>query len=368
MTYLVVLGSFAFLLRASHVVRERRFVALLIAGGLACFAALRADDVSSDFTIYQDWYRMGIDADGLLERPPILEAGFFAGMALFHGLGVPFRGFLFGVAIAAIALKFNSLQRIATSGNALLAGACCYLFSDFLLHDFTQLRAGLAIGSFMLSLVYLHERRTRAFLIAIAVGALFHSSALLGLIAWPLARWRSARTDAALLLLMIGAAASRAAGYSVMARLAETVGGLDARLGLYVQLADSGVTEAADPLSVRVALVWLLIFTSYATLAHVRTAQTTAVRIDSSDLDSMRTLLRLLVLGQFALFAFADVQEIAVRTMEFWMASLPLYMVLVSQHRSFRLPAAIVWLWLLATFINFVFRTPALVAPYAIGI
>ncbi len=370
MTYVLVLGVFALLLRATRAVRERHLLAFIVACGLATFTALRGDDVSNDFLVYQDWYRIGIDADGLLERPPVLESLFLAGMALSSGVGFPFRVFVWAVAALAIGLKFHSIQRVAHSGAALWAGAFCYLFSDFLLHEFTQLRAGLAIGMFMLSLVYLRERDTRAFLIATCLGALIHSSALLGLIAWPLSHWRRGRADFVLVSALLAAAASRLAAISIVAQLLESLGALDARLALYVQLANSGLTEAAEPFSVRTGLVWLLIFISYAVLIRQsrRRVPGPALERTESNRTSLLTCLRLIVLGQIALFMFADVREVAVRTMEFWMACLPLYAAHLAQTRGMKLPSAIVWLWLAATFANFVFRTPTLVGPYSIGL
>jgi EpsG family len=370
MTYVLVLSAFALLLRATLAVRESHLSAFFVACALATFTALRGDDVSNDFLVYQDWYRYGIEAEGLLERPPVLESFFLAGIAFSSSMGFPFRVFVWAVAVLAIGLKFYSIQRVAHSGAALWAGACCYLFSDFLLHEFTQLRAGLAIGMFLLSLVYLRERNTRAFLIVTCMGALIHSSSLLGLIAWPLSRWRCGRADLLLLGALLAIATTRLAGISIAAEAVDWLGSLDARLALYVQLADSGQTEAAEPLSIRTGLVWLLIVSSYVMLTRQIQRRSSGSELERTESNraSLLTCLRLIVLGQIALFMFADVKEVAVRTQEFWMACLPLYAAQLAQTRGMKLPSAIVWLWLAATFQNFVFRTPTLVAPYSIGL
>ena len=250
---------------------------------------------------------------------------------------------------------------------ALWAGATCYLFSDFLLHEFTQLRGGLAIAFFLLSLIALDRNRTRYFLTATGIGLLIHSSALLGLAAWPLSRPKRGRLDALLLITLFSVALARTAGAFSLENLAAPLSAIDARLALYVQLASSGITEAAQPVSVRTGLIFLLILSSYAALRR-RDKHASNVASSSSHAGLMLTMLRLIVMGQIALFLFADVKEAAVRIMEFWMACLPLYAAMLAQTPGMRLPRAMLWLWLAATFANFVFRTPSLVAPYALGL
>lgn len=369
MIYVFVLLSCALLIRATREVRESNVASFIVACGLATFVALRGSEVSNDFLEYQEWYRIGTDAEGLLERPPLLEALFLAAMTASSQIGIPFRLFLWAVALSALALKFYSIRRVSGSRPALWAGACCYLFSDFLLHEFTQLRAGLAIAIFMLSLVFLSEGRSRAYFLATCVGALVHSSALLGLIALPLARFRRGRLDVLLLGMLAAAALARAGGMFTLERIADTLSVLDARLALYVQFAASGVNEPVQPFSVRTALVLLLILTSYTMLTYHgrRRAPNRSGNQTDGERSAFLTLLRLIVLGQIALFAFADVKEVAVRVMEFWMACLPLYAARLAQTQGMRLPSTIVWLWLAATFGNYVFREPALVGPYAIS-
>jgi hypothetical protein len=370
MVYVLVLLLSAVLVRGTREVRESNRAAFIVACGLATFVALRGSEVSNDFMEYQEWYRIGADAEGLLERPPLLEALFLSGMDLSSQIGLPFRWFLWAVALLAIALKFYSIRRVAVSGPALWAGACCYLFSDFLLHEFTQLRAGLAIACFMLALVFLGEQRYRAFFATICAGALIHSASLLGLLALPLARFRRGRLDALLLGLLAAAATARVAGLSVVEIIADTLGKLDARVALYAQFAASGVNEPVQPLSVRTVLVLLLILSSYVALISRarRNEPTTTSGTLAADRIAFLTLLRLIVLGQIALFVFADVKELAVRVMEFWMACLPLYAARLAQTRGMMLPRLLVWLWLAATFANYVFRDPALVAPYSLSL
>ncbi|RZT95240.1 EpsG family protein [Rivibacter subsaxonicus] len=371
MVYLLVLLTSALLIRATHRARQPNLAAFIVACWLATFVALRGPDISNDFIEYQEWYRIGTQSEGVLERPPLLESLFFAGMTLSSEAGLPFRIFLWVVALGAISLKLYSIRRIAVTRTGLWAGTACYLFSGFLLHEFTQLRAGLAIACFMLSLVFLSERRVWAYLAAIFVAALIHSAALLGLAALPLSRLRRGWLDVALLGMLALAALGRARGVFSLERMAELFGSLDARLALYMQFASSGVSEPVEPFSVRTVLVLLLILMSYAAL--VRQDRLSAPALVSADRTgpssvALLTLLRLIVLGQLALFLFADVREVAVRVMEFWMACLPLYAVHLAQTRGMRLPSLILWLWLAATFGNYVFRTPTLVGPYSIGL
>ncbi len=366
MIYLLVLLTCALVVHATQ--REHVLAILVVACGLATFVALQAPETSNDFLGYQEWY--GIGTEGVLERPPILESLFFAGMAIGNEAGLPFRLFLWLVAAGAITLKLYSIRRVAVSGAALWTGVSCYLFSDFLLHEFTQLRAGLAIAFFMLSMVFLGDGRMRAYLVATCAGALIHSAALLGLLAWPLSRFRLGRLDLMLLGALAAAVAARVSGIPTLDRFAEDLSALDLRLALYVQLATSGVDEPLNPVSIRSVLVLLLILTSY--VALVRRERRRASRRGANQTipaqPAFLTLLRLIVLGQIALFAFAEVREMGLRVMEFWMACLPLYGARLAQTRGMRVPLAIVWVWLAATFVNYVFREPALVNPYSIGL
>jgi len=54
-----------------------------------------------------------------------------------------------------------------------------YFSSYFLLHEFTQIRAGVACGLVLISTVYIRDRKLAKFLITIFVASLFHYSALL---------------------------------------------------------------------------------------------------------------------------------------------------------------------------------------------
>ena len=370
MIYLFVLLASALMVKATYRVRQPNLAAFIVACGLATFVALRGPEISNDFMEYQEWYRIGAQSEGVLERPPLLESLFFAGMAISNDAGLPFRMFLWLVAVSAITLKFHSIRRVATSRAGLWAGASSYLFSGFLLHEFTQLRAGFAIACFMLSLVFLSEGRVKAYLVTTCVAALIHSAALLGFVALPLARIRRGWLDVLLVGALAAAALGRAGGAFNIERMADTLSTLDARLALYVQFASSGISEPIEPLSVRTLLILLLIGTSYAALIrqgrrgeplHVADNHARNARA------ALLTPLRLIVLGQLALFLFADVKEVAVRVMEFWMACLPLYAVQLAQTRGMRLPSTILWLWLAATFGNYVFRAPTLVGPYSIG-
>ncbi len=369
MVYVLILFTCALIVRATQ--RERVYATLFVACVLATFVALQGPETSNDFITYQEWYRLGTDAAGLLERPPLLEALFIGGMTASSAIGVPFRLFVWAVALGAITLKLYCIRRVAVSGTALWTGVSCYLFSDFLLHEFTQLRAGLAIALFMLSLVLLGEGRQRAYLVATCVGVMIHSAALLGLFAWPLSRFRRGGLDIVLLVTLAVVVSVRVSGVLALDRFAEELSALDPRLALYVHLATSGANELLNPVSIRSGLVLLLIITSYVALVRRERRRASTRGVDQpvpAKAASLLTLLRLIVLGQIALFAFSEVKELAVRVMEFWMACLPLYGARLAQIRGMRLPLAIVWFWLAATFGNYVFREPALVNPYSIGL
>jgi hypothetical protein len=370
MIYLLVLLSCAVMVRMTRYLREPNLAIFLLACGLATFAALRAPDVANDFVVYQEWYQLGYDAEGLVDRPAYLEGLFFGGMALSNWAGLPFRLFIWVVATTAIGLNFYSIYQYALSRRALFAGASCYLFSGFLLHEFTQLRAGLAIACFLLSLVLLGQGRKRAYLIAIGIGSFIHLSVLLGLLALPFSVFRRGRLDVLLVGTLAVAMAARLGGLLSLERIGEALSVLDPRIDLYVQFANSGITEAINPLSIRTGLVLLIILSSYVGLHRLSRRVPThpqEARVMTNRSAAFLMMLRLVVVAQTALVVFADVREVGLRMEEFYMACLPLFAAQLAQTKGMKVPSALVWLWLAATFVNYVFRAPVLVEAYSFG-
>ena len=82
--------------------REARVATVLIACTLGVFVALRAPEVANDFVEYQEWYRIGSNAEGMLERPPVLESLFLAAMDASSSVGLSFRLFLWLVATLSL--------------------------------------------------------------------------------------------------------------------------------------------------------------------------------------------------------------------------------------------------------------------------
>ena len=95
---------------------------------------------------------------------------------LFGHLGVSAEVFYLLFAICGFWVKLTALRRLS-NGSSLVV--LLYVCSYFFLHDFTQLRAGLAIGIWMHAIADLQHSRRR-YLMLTALASLIHLQAALG--------------------------------------------------------------------------------------------------------------------------------------------------------------------------------------------
>ncbi|MFT4856185.1 MAG: transmembrane protein EpsG [Algoriphagus sp.] len=79
-------------------------------------------------------------------------------------------------AVLGISIKFYAFSKFSALP---LLSLVLYLFSYFLLHDYTQIRAGVSAGIFLLSINDLSEGNRSAYLKKIVIACLFHWTALI---------------------------------------------------------------------------------------------------------------------------------------------------------------------------------------------
>ncbi|WP_312993455.1 EpsG family protein [Chryseobacterium flavum] len=131
-------------------------------------AAFRPEDSDKDSVIYYNaWYYAFYGA--------IIEASFvFIRDVLRYTLELPIRSILVVYAFLGIFIKFLAIKRIT---NLFYLSLLVYLSHYYILHDLTQIRAGVAAAFFLLSLPYLYERNPLKYFLCISFAIVFHYSA-----------------------------------------------------------------------------------------------------------------------------------------------------------------------------------------------
>ena len=118
---------------------------------------------------------------------------------LFGHLGGSAEAFYMLLGVAGLWVKLTALQRLSGGSSMVVL---LYVCSYFFLHDFTQLRAGLAIGIWMHALADLRYSRGR-YLLLTALASLIHLQAALGFLLFGV--FMLSRSRAGVWLLSIGA-------------------------------------------------------------------------------------------------------------------------------------------------------------------
>lgn len=193
----------------------------LLAAALVVAAGLRLLGRDNDYAAYQAIYQEVFAGQfGHYER-------LFEWLAYVSGhlLGLPFGGFLLLCAALAVPPKLIAFHRYAANFTLAVAG---YVLIYWVLHDMTQIRAGLALGFGALAFGLLQERRWLLAALCYAVSVGFHNS-MLALAPFALlpGLWR--RNELALPLLVLVSAALSLTLLRNHAQLLETVAPLLAK-------------------------------------------------------------------------------------------------------------------------------------------
>lgn len=96
-------------------------------------------------------------------------------------LNLPFATLLITYAILGVTTKLIGIKRI----SPFFYLSCLVYFSHYyLLHELTQIRAGVATGFFLIALYYLYERKAEYFIFFVICAGFFHYSAFIALPLW----------------------------------------------------------------------------------------------------------------------------------------------------------------------------------------
>lgn len=143
-----------------------------IGGILILFAGLREIGIDHDSVAYRNYYDMG------KEIWIMAEPTFGIISRLVKYIFNNFQYVIIIYAIAGITLKFKAINRLT---ELQWLSLIVYFSTYFLLHEFTQIRAGIASGLVLLSIPHIAERKPWHFLGFVGLAMLFHYSAIIAL-------------------------------------------------------------------------------------------------------------------------------------------------------------------------------------------
>ncbi len=172
---LVLFGLFAFIATIAFVeyrLKEDslRFLFPFTMLVLALVVGLRPDDVDCDYSNYLALYNNESD-ELTVEFTFQLIASFVK--AFFDDARVMFLIY----AVLSVSLKAYVIKRY---GVPVFLAVLMYFCTSFILHDFNQIRAGVATGFFLLALTYLESGKRVCFFLYAIIATMFHYSAIVG--------------------------------------------------------------------------------------------------------------------------------------------------------------------------------------------
>lgn len=276
---------------------------------------------------------------------------------LFGHLGGSAENFYMLLAAAGLWLKLTALQRLS-GGSSLVV--LLYICSYFFLHDFTQLRAGFAIGIWMHALADLRYSRGR-YLLLTALASLIHLQAALGFVLFGvliLTRNRVGIWLLSIAAIVVSAVAATSLfselGYAMLTAIP------DSRTDIYLELAAQDLWVQPNPYSF---ISLLAMATALIGLHRGAGISLEATKADPALLVS-RAVFVALLLGSCSLSILSVVSVAAFRVSEHFFSLLPIGVwLLVSRYDA--PPQHRYLLWLLAAFFAyiFLFHSPYLLDP-----
>jgi len=151
----------------------KNVITIVLAIILICFAGFRAKDMDNDFYVYRDYWR----THKLLGN---VEYSFYIIREFIkNSLHLGFQYLLLTYAVLGVSLKFAAIKKFAP---ALWGSLLIYLSHYFLLHEFTQIRIGVATGFLLFSIYFISEKQYIFYFISAILAILFHQSCVLVLL------------------------------------------------------------------------------------------------------------------------------------------------------------------------------------------
>lgn len=147
---------------------------------LFSLVAFRDKNIDRDYNVYLQYFNLlsGDNVNYFKEKILVYEPSNYF-IPLFFKLILGNKYFIhfsfITFAFLGVFLKLKSLKL----SNSFFLSILLYLTNFYLLHEMTQIRAGVATGLFLISLPYLYERKQYKYMLIISMACFFHYSSIL---------------------------------------------------------------------------------------------------------------------------------------------------------------------------------------------
>lgn len=138
-------------------------------------AAFRPEGMDNDFYNYAEYITKYDDPRYEL----VVEWSFRFISQLFMTIFGYYRSVFILFAVLGVSIKLYAIRKISP---CLFAPLCIYIGNYFILHEFTQIRAGIAAGFLILALWQIHQQQKAKALLMILAATFFHYSSLIFLV------------------------------------------------------------------------------------------------------------------------------------------------------------------------------------------
>ena len=145
---------------------------------LVLLAGLRDGSSMPDYHVYVDYYH---EVTASLFNPHVEPSIYAISKLASYLFGEDPKGMFLIYALLGVGLKWFSLKKLSP---LFFFSIVVYISNYFILNEMIQIRAGVASGIILLSIIPLYERHLGRFLFFIACATLFHYSAIIAVFLW----------------------------------------------------------------------------------------------------------------------------------------------------------------------------------------
>lgn len=169
--FLVLIAACALAFIEKWVQKEKYILYFMIGLCLVCLAAFRPEGMDNDFDVYFSY----ITDYNNPQYQLIVEPSFLWISEVFMNTFSNFRSVLFLYALLGVTFKMYAIRKLSP---LLFLPLTIYIGNFFILHEFTQIRVGVAVGLIMIATSYLVNGQKKVATALIVSSALFHVSSL----------------------------------------------------------------------------------------------------------------------------------------------------------------------------------------------
>ncbi len=168
--------SFLLVIFPTRIKSINRISSVLLVVILALFAAFRERKLVKDYEMYvQAWNRLDYEVNQI-------EVSFiFIRNVLRDDFGLAYISIFITYALLGVITKVLAVKKLS---DFFYLSILIYISHFYILHELTQIRAGVAAGFILLAIIPLYKRNFKLFLLFITIAILFHYSAIMILPLW----------------------------------------------------------------------------------------------------------------------------------------------------------------------------------------